>query len=170
MITRELVRAIIKQYPLPQGGIHGPSHWGRVLENGRRLAQSTGAKIEVVELFAVFHDSQRHNDHIDPQHGLRGARFAASLCGSQFLLDTPDFELLFSACSHHTDGKRNDDITIQTCWDSDRLDLGRVHIQPNPLRLCTEAARSPEVIAWADSRSRSNQTPCKVFEEWGLPC
>jgi hypothetical protein len=30
-----------------------------VLENGLRLAQTTGVNIEVVQLFAVFHDSKR---------------------------------------------------------------------------------------------------------------
>jgi hypothetical protein len=33
------------------------------------------------------------------------------------------------------------DITVQTCWDADRLDLPRVGIQPLPQFLCTEAAK-----------------------------
>jgi uncharacterized protein len=45
------------------------------------------------------------------------------------------------------------DVTVQTCWDADRLDLGRVGIRPVASRLCTPAARAPDVIAWAYARS-----------------
>jgi uncharacterized protein len=48
-------------------------------------------------------------------------------------------------------------MTVLTCWDADRLDLGRVGIKPNPHRLCTAAARDPMMIEWAYKRSiRSN--------------
>ena len=40
-----------------------------------------------------------------------------------------------------------------TCWDADRLDLGRVGIRPDPRRLFTAAARSPELLSWAYQRS-----------------
>jgi uncharacterized protein len=33
------------------------------------------------------------------------------------------------------------DVTVQTCWDADRLDLVRIDIQPEAERLCTDAAR-----------------------------
>jgi len=42
---------------------------------------------------------------------------------------------------------------VQTCWDADRLDLGRVGKKPDPLRLCTAAARKPEIISAAYARS-----------------
>ena len=45
------------------------------------------------------------------------------------------------------------DITIQTCWDSDRLEFGRVGIKPSPERLCTEFARRKDVIEAAYDRS-----------------
>lgn len=38
-----LIRIIREQYQLPWDGIHGVSHWARVLENGLRLAPLTGA-------------------------------------------------------------------------------------------------------------------------------
>ena len=38
-------------------------------------------------------------------------------------------------------------------WDADRLDLGRVGIRPAPKRLCTDAARAPEVVLAAYVRS-----------------
>jgi uncharacterized protein len=42
---------------------------------------------------------------------------------------------------------------VQTCWDADRLDLGRVGKRPDPRRLCTPAARDRDVIEWAYRRS-----------------
>jgi uncharacterized protein len=40
-----------------------------------------------------------------------------------------------------------------TCWDADRLDLGRVGIRPDPARLCNEAARHPKLLSEAYERS-----------------
>ena len=44
-------------------------------------------------------------------------------------------------------------MTVQTCWDADRLDLGRVGIRPLAERLCTDVARDPVLIEWAYQRS-----------------
>ena len=41
---------------------------------------------------------------------------------------------------HHSGGQVSEDATIQTCWDSDRLDLGRVGIFPSPKYLSDEAS------------------------------
>ena len=38
MITRDLITTIADQYHGRLDGVHGLSHWGRVLENGRRVA------------------------------------------------------------------------------------------------------------------------------------
>jgi hypothetical protein len=45
------------------------------------------------------------------------------------------------------------DITAQTCWDADRLDLGRVGTTPKAEYLCTNAARDPDMIEWAHGRA-----------------
>lgn len=169
VITREIISAILAQYSLPLYGVHGLAHWARVLENGRRLSTLSGAKIQVVELFAVFHDACRQNEIIDDGHGKRGAELAACLRGDLLNLNDTDFELLFQACARHTDGQINADITLQTCWDSDRLDLARVCIQPDPRYLCTPAARNPQIIDWAVRRSQAPGTPDLIYTEWGLP-
>ena len=65
-------------------------------------------------------------------------------------------ELLVEACKYHSDGFTEADITVQTCWDADRLDLGRVGIRPSPIRLCTEAAKGKHVIEKAYQRSIGN--------------
>ena len=53
---------------------------------------------------------------------------------------------LDDACYYHADGFTKHTVTVMTCWDSDRLDLGRVGIRPAPKYLCTDAAKQTEVI------------------------
>jgi uncharacterized protein len=59
-------------------------------------------------------------------------------------------ELLVAACRGHSDGHREAHPTVQTCWDADRLDLGRVGVRPDPRYLCTPHAKCPQRIerAW----------------------
>lgn len=149
----KLLQAIKAQYGLDWHGIHGISHWARVWENGMRVAAETGADREVVGYFALFHDARRFNEGRDRDHGRRGAELAAQWRGELFDLDDEAFELLYIACVHHTDGWIEGDVSVQACWDADRLDLGRVGIQPVAHRLCTDAAR--ESIEWANKRARS---------------
>jgi uncharacterized protein len=148
-----LLRLLEAQFTLDWEGIHGIRHWGRVRENGLRLAPLTGAKPRVVELFAFLHDSKRENDGHDPEHGHRAAAFARTLAGSMFDLESGDLDLLAAACRDHSNGSTQGDVTVVTCWDADRLDLGRVGVKPSPRRLCTAAARDPAMIEWAFLRS-----------------
>ena len=76
-----ILHAVLDEYTLPWDGDHGVAHWARVLENGLRLAEETGAHVEVVRLFAVLHDSRRINEVTDPDHGPRAAEFARTLRG-----------------------------------------------------------------------------------------
>jgi uncharacterized protein len=153
MDDRDLLRTLRAQFALNWGGIHGIAHWERVRENGLRLAQATGARPRVVELFAFLHDSRRESDGHDPEHGARAANLARTLAGSAFELDAADLELLVAACRDHSEGFTEADVTVMTCWDADRLDLGRVGTRPRPHRLCTAAARDPATIEWAFARS-----------------
>ncbi len=163
-----IVRTVLETYALPLEGDHGIAHWARVLENGRRLAAETGAIIEVVELFAVLHDSRRLNEDTDPEHGPRAAASARTMQGRLFDLSEADFHLLHRACAGHTHERTHPDITIQTCWDADRLDLGRVGMTPDPRHLCTDAARKPETIRWADRRATLGIIAELVEREWGV--
>jgi uncharacterized protein len=124
---KPLVHQILEDYTLPWHGTHGVGHWARVLENGLRLAKATGAAVEVVQLFAVFHDSRRVNY-----------------------------------------GQTEGDVTVQTCWDADRLDLGRVGMMPEPKRLCTAAAKAAEMLRWADGRATFEFCPDWVRTGWGI--
>lgn len=165
MFPAGLIKTILTAYQLPVSGVHGPAHWARVLENGTHLAEQTGADIEVVQLFAIFHDSQRTDEGVCFEHGQLGAEFATTLRGTHIHLDDDRFDLLYEACSHHTDGETEAEITVQTCWDADRLDLGRVGIVPDPDRLCTEPAKALSLIDWATRRAMENAQPA-LLDGW----
>jgi len=165
----ELVEKILHDYILPTLGCHGVFHWARVLENGRELATRNHAKVHVVELFALLHDSKRSNEERDKDHGFRAAEYAKTLRGRLFYLSDEDFALLYEACAYHTDGTITADVTVQTCWDADRLDLGRTGTTPSPERLCTADAKNPKIIALADEKSRNRYVPRLIATEWSLP-
>mgnify|MGYP003655686860 CR=1 FL=1 len=143
MINRyRLLLSIQEQYKLNWQGTHGIDHWLRVLDNGIKLqAAHLDANLEVIELFAILHDSRRLNEWTDDGHGRRGADFAATLRGEYFNLRDRDFDMLYYAIDRHSDGLIDGDITVRTCWDADRLDLGRVGIKPDAKYLCTDAGK-----------------------------
>jgi uncharacterized protein len=132
---------VTRHFQCDGDSIHGPSHWQRVERNGLLVATRSGAVEEVVRLFALFHDSCREHDGWDNKHGSRGAAYAASLRGVLFNISGEHFELLRYACTWHTHGRLSDEPTIGTCWDADRLDLGRVGRQPEARYMSTEFGR-----------------------------
>jgi uncharacterized protein len=153
-ITPELIGYIRKNYALHWNGIHGWDHWVRVYENGLHIARQNGADQVVVALFAFTHDMARLNDSFDPLHGPRAARRVyRQLQGNLIHLLPQQIKLLTEAIKYHTRGLTQADITVMTCWDADRLDLGRAGIHPSPNRLCTVEARDTATIEWAYKRS-----------------
>ena len=76
--------------------------------------------------------------------------------------------LLKFACEHHEKGRVSDNPTVGCCWDADRLDLGRVGITPHPSRLCTNIAKLPKTIKWADRRAVRDYVPSFVKDDWGI--
>ena len=158
LVSAGLKRQIRRQFRLDPEGVHGPGHWARVYRYGLNLAAQTGADARVVELFAFLHDSQRENEWKDPGHGARASEYARWLyVKGAFELEPSALSLLTIACDGHSDGALVADITVQVCWDADRLDLGRVGTRPDPHRLCTEPARDLCYIeaAWEWSRGSS---------------
>jgi uncharacterized protein len=151
LITPALVDFLRREFALDWRGIHGVGHWARVRYNGLLLARQNGANRRVVELFAFLHDVRRAHDGRDRMHGKRAADLVREIDGRFFELSRPELRLLEIACREHCDGHRQADLTVQTCWDADRLDLGRVGIRPDPDRLCTDHAR--DLIAAAYARS-----------------
>jgi uncharacterized protein len=153
MITPELVSFLQGEFALEWRGIHGSPHWARVRWNGLQLARRNGANPRVVELFAFLHDSCRENDGHDRHHGARAAKRIHELDGWLFTLDAAERMQLETACREHSEGKLHGDLTVRTCWDADRLDLGRVGIRPDPARLGTPHARDEALIQVAFERS-----------------
>lgn len=162
IITIELLNKIKEHYTLNwYAGTHGFKHWTRVFSIGQQLSEQQGVNSKVVQLFSVFHDSQRRNEHLDPDHGPRGARLALHL--REYLpLDDEEFELLTIACSQHTSSRNHADITVQACFDSDRLDLWRIGVKPEPEFLCTPMGKLPTTIEAAYERS-INKIPENPF-------
>jgi uncharacterized protein len=134
-------------------GVHGVSHWSRVWFHGWKLAHSVDINPAILAWFAYLHDSQRHNDHRDPQHGHRAADFALQLKHSGVIteLSGSEFERLCEAMRLHSDGHTEGDAAVRACWDADRLDLWRVGIQPAAKYLCTPHAKKPS------TQKRANQ-------------
>ena len=128
----------ILSHRLFESKLHGLTHWQQVERNGLLLASEIGADTMVVRLFALFHDSKRANDGIDITHGARGAEFAKE-CFEEHRLDISQeqFDKLYHACKFHTTEHRSGDATIDTCYDADRLDLGRVSIVLDPNKMAT---------------------------------
>ncbi len=151
---KALIAYIRNQFLLDWHGIHGIRHWARVLSNGLRIAErESGVRTDVVRLFSLLHDHVRVNEGIDPEHGLRACHAAHHLRGKFFDIDNRGFALLCDAMTYHSDGMTQGDITVQACWDADRLDLGRVGTMPLARYLCTKTAKDPAFIAEAFERS-----------------
>ncbi len=137
----QLVQYLKEQFRLEWDGIHGANHWTRVLYHSRQIGEERQADLLVVELFGFLHDSCRENDGRDPKHGERAAELAKALNTQYFDLKPKQLDTLCYAITHHSGGEVSTNATIQTCWDGDRLDLGRVGIVPSPKYLSAEAHR-----------------------------
>jgi len=123
--------------------IHGLSHWRKVEENGLYLAIQNGADKLVISLFAYLHDARRENEGEDEEHGSRAAILLNELIsvGIVNISEMQYKQLTQALIWHNSDLAKSNDVTVQTCWDADRLDLGRVGIKPDPKRLFTEEGK-----------------------------
>jgi uncharacterized protein len=152
MDMNRIVQSIVSEYRLNLRGTHGVWHWLRVRSNGLVLADATpGADREVVELFALLHDSQRFDEYEDIEHGARAAAFVKRLSAEGIVtLERARLQTLMKACAWHTIEKRSKDPTIGCCYDADRLDLSRLGNAPDDRYMSTVASADPELrrIAW----------------------
>ena len=138
---------------------HGVHHWQLVGVTGAKLMPLVqGSDPEVVFWFALFHDSMRENDYVDPDHGRRGGELARELLEGRGLLSDEQLDDLIFACDHHTSARTSEDPTIGVCWDSDRLNLWRVGIEPDSRLMSTSPGRNPERIAWAERLQNESYT------------
>lgn len=130
-----------EQFVLDLNSIHGLQHWNRVEGFALKMAALNGADEELTRIFAILHDCKRHNDDYDPQHGERAANLAREINESRLFLDEKRLETLCFALENHDKGRTSRDATIGTCWDADRLDLGRVGVVPKAQFFSTGAGK-----------------------------
>lgn len=147
----ELTEIVKRDFVLDLDSIHGLAHWRRVEGYGLYLCEQNGADPMVIRLFALFHDACRVEESFDPGHGRRGADKARSL-RNKIPLDEESFQTLCEACEGHTRIIHSQNLTIATCWDSDRLDLDRVGVHPDPDRLNTAQAKTLTKYDWKTRR------------------
>jgi uncharacterized protein len=136
--VEKLARSV---FALGSGSIHGPEHWNRVRKKAEILATGIkGVDSDLLTLFALLHDSCRQSDGRDPGHGPRAAELAEMFLSAE--LEPERLKMLSYVISQHT--ARSPLIGVRTvwcAWDADRLDLGRVGIEPDPRFLSTQLAR-----------------------------
>ena len=143
-----LIKIIKDQFKLGLNGDHGLKHWQHVEKIGNYLASHTGADGQIISLFAYLHDSKREDEYDDPEHGKRSANFAKELHDKKLLsISKKQF--------HSQPNTKSNDVTIQTCWDADRLDLVRLGITPKNEFLFTEKAKKKEAILFAIELNKS---------------
>lgn len=124
---------------------HGVEHWDRVAKFGRMLYQE-GADMDVILAFAYLHDAERMDNGRDLYHGQRASKLIDSIRHT-YLSAFNDEQIgkLKRACSLHTVQHRTGDLTIDICFDADRMDLPRVGIMPLPRRMATQ--KGAELVA-----------------------
>ena len=141
MITEEIITLLKRESGFFNSPYHGFKHWQAVERNGLYLAQFTGADPKIVSTFAYFHDCMRENETKDPEHGPRGAAFAKEHSEILELTDS-QLKILYKACRGHTHGRKAECPTIATCWDADRLDIGRIFFMtPNSKFMFSDEAK-----------------------------
>ena len=143
----DLIESIKQEFKIDYYGDHGISHWRRVYYNTQRLSMHYDIESEVFELFALLHDSKRHDELEDKHHGKRAACFVEDLLQiGSIVLNDEDAERLIYACANHTHSDKKDplfgDRVVQICFDSDRLDIGRVGFKIDAKFLATDFAKS----------------------------
>ena len=150
---KEISKVAKSQFALSLKGIHGLGHWQRVQENGLKLAKHNGANKDIVRLFSFLHDCCRQDDRFDPEHGPRAAEFVEMLRNDLIYAADEEFEKLIEAIRDHTLVINTNDLDIATCWDADRLDIGRVGRRPHRRFLNTDIAKKDWILNWAYPRS-----------------
>jgi uncharacterized protein len=160
---------IIDTYPMGEHearyGIHGQRHWARVLSNSCKLLyemMQRGDLEEVTEvmaysvvMFSLFHDSKRETNGVCMRHGDDGASFYKECIGDMIVrhpetYTQEDHESLLRAMRDHCrvefpeeykQAGERPTVLMKICFDSDRLDLPRVGIIPDPDRMFTEVGK-----------------------------
>ena len=164
VIPKKVLKSIFENYQLNlMEGIHGLSHWARVIENGFLLSEYNKANRKVIIAFAFFHNSKRSNEEHDPEEGEKGARMIRYY-EEEINLSPEEIDLACEACMDFQHIMFNENKDISTCWDSERLDLMRNGIYPNKDKLNTDYAKNTGIITWAMKRGMNHHLSDWVLE------
>lgn len=130
------------------GRIHGVEHWDRVARFGHMLWVE-GADMDVIMAFAYLHDSERDGDGDDYLHGPKASKLVDKIRDTLLkALTDEQIKKLKQACEQHTIVHQTGDITIDICFDADRMDLLRVGVLPLSDRMATK--KGAELVAIPD--------------------
>jgi len=98
-----------------------------------------GADMDVILAFAYLHDSERKDNAEDIEHGKRASELIDRIRETELrALSDVQIAKLKQACELHTIEHRTGDLTIDICFDADRMDLLRVGIVPRAERMATK--------------------------------
>lgn len=133
---------------IPIDSIHGYNHWKNVEKIGHYIADRNGADKKIISAFAFLHDIGKTVQFAEPGHGEKSVKIIKEIFKKEYLElnDEQYVKLLEAVSKHDKSDAKSDDITIQTCWDADRLDLPRVYILPDKNLLYTEVGKSEETF------------------------
>lgn len=139
------------QFKIDFYGDHGIYHWYSVYKNTQKLSKFYEIESKVFKLFSLLHDSKRLNEDYDLEHGKLAAIYVKELYKEKKIdLREEDLNRLIFACENHTKlNKKNtfsNDLIVQICLDSDKLDLGRVGIEPSSKYMLTSYAKTLTII------------------------
>ena len=102
-------------------------------------SQCYGGAIRSEGNVEVYDSTFRENNAYDEEHGRRASKLIDTIRHTELKeLNDEQIAKLKRACKLHTIQHRTGDMTIDICFDSDRLDLYRVGILPIPERMATK--------------------------------
>lgn len=165
IIPKDVLFEIMDDFLLELGedSIHGIFHWGRVIENGLHISKYNNANKKIIITFGFFHDVKRYINGNDPLHGIRGGNYLREFKGLINLTDE-ELETTAMACEGHTLYIHDNDLNTGTCWDADRLDLGRDNIYPDINRLNNHFKEMPQLIEEGYHRGKEKKLPKWTLE------
>ena len=151
MKYKHILNIVKEEFKANLYGAHGITHWLNVYRNTKILSSHYNIQSDVFELFSILHDSKRENDYKDKDHPIRAYNFTRKLISKKLIKLSKKEEkiLLFAIKNHsitHPQGKMINNLIVKICLDSDRLDLIRVGINPDPQFLFTDYAK--EICKW----------------------
>ena len=141
---KKLIKRLKQDNPFYYSEIHGQKHYSNVTLAGLQLAVHYNLNPKLFKYFAYLHDSCRHNEDYDPDHGPRAAEYVNEI---KDLIDlcTAERWMLQSACAMHTSAKPwdgNKYTLFEKCaFDADRSDIGRVCFEVDPKFLFTQKGK-----------------------------